>query len=322
MKRNREDLTFNTVAERYKSRRTIHGSLRQPHVLSNVNRMQMRWGNRLLADVEWEDEIDSLKHELSTKGDVFAKRVVPLSSATINTYLVCLSSMFRLATEKMSYPYTLPRIAKLKENVRQTYLKPEQITELCELLDPYRRALFKFSFHTGLRNTNCRELRWDQVSVNWTEGDATIEFKGNQMKSRRHHEIPLNSYAFAILENQKGICQEINRKYEIDSPWVFPFISSYRVCDPKDRESYVKPMSLQNVTRGSWRKACKQLKLPKDVVFHTARHSFGTNHIRQGTSVPELKILGDWSSVDSLTRYIHTDNRRKRELINKAAVRV
>lgn len=317
----RKKLTFREVAQRWEARPTRFGNEQSETRVAIVKRLVKRYGDTRLSDVFWEDEIDLLKSELRRTGDRFALRTKPLVESSINNYLGVLSMLFNLATGTMGYPNALPKIEKLAEARRQTALRPEEITEFCDELDPYRRSLFKMAFHTGLRNTNVRELLWSQCIVDWDAGEAYLRFRKEDMKSGKEHEIPVNKYAFGIIENQKMICNEMERKHGVEIPWVFPFFNHSRKWNRENPESRFRPMGRQSVTR-TFAKIREKLSLPDDVVFHTSRHSFATHHVRNSTHQSELMKLGNWSNMKSLERYVHVDHKRKREVLENVQVKV
>lgn len=317
----RKKLTFRQVAQRWEARPTRFGNEQSETRVAIVQRLVERYGDTKLSDLYWDDEIDLLKSELRRTGDKFAKRVKPLAESSINNYLGVLSMLFNLATGTMGYPNALPKIEKLMEARRQTALRPEEITAFCDELDPYRRSLFKMAFHTGLRNTNVRELLWSQCIVNWESGEAYLRFRKEEMKSGKEHEIPVNDYAFGMIEQQRMICSELQRKHGVEIPWVFPFFHPSRKWDRENPESRFRPMGRQAVTR-TFGPIREKLDLPDDVVFHTSRHSFATHHVRNSTHQSELMKLGNWSNMKSLERYVHVDHKRKREVLEKVQVKV
>tara|TARA_Y100000588_G_C14259314_1_gene926915 strand:- start:3109 stop:3561 length:453 start_codon:yes stop_codon:yes gene_type:complete len=134
-----------------------------------------------------------------------------------------------------------------------------------------------FSLHTGLRQSNVKNLRWNQV--NW---DArTVVFHPNEVKSGKYLNIPLSKTAFQLLVNIYG---EQNQSSE----YVFTY----------------KNKPITQVSTKAWRKALIRANI-HDFRWHDLRHTWASWHIQNGTPLMALKELGGWSSLDMVMKYAH-----------------
>ena len=307
-----ENICFSNLAERYLDSETIHGNRRSEAVTIITRRLIQRFGNLKLADVNWPVAIAEMVRELKVDGDIFAAKRRKYSNAYINIYITTLNAMFRLANDSFGYAKPLPRTKKLPEPGRELYLKPAQITALCDHLPPLRASMVRFAFHTGLRNTTVRLLKWDQVET--TGSKTVIEFYGTQMKNSKPFAAPLNRHAVELLRERKTVTEELEGTVGGSIPWVFAQ-SGRRLQD-------CRPLGRTGMCNDVWKRAVAAAGLPANTTFHTLRHSMATHHVKNGTDSTELLAVGGWRSIASVTRYLHVDVDHQHTVLERVAERV
>ena len=164
---------------------------------------------------------------------------------------------------------------------RTRWLTAEEWSRLEKALraeSPTLADLAEFSIHTGVRENNALELRWDQLDLQ----RRVAWFYADQMKGRVAHGIPLNDAAYAVLERRKGISKV----------YVFP--------SPDSGKPYVK------ASNRSWYAALRKSKLKKTgVVWHTLRHTWASWAVMSGVRLEEVMRLGGWKTYSMVLRYAH-----------------
>jgi integrase len=164
---------------------------------------------------------------------------------------------------------------------RTRWLTAEEWTKLHQALRAESETLAdlaEFSVHTGLRENNALELRWDQVDLR----RRVAWFYADQMKGRVPHGIPLNDAALSVLARRKGISRG----------WVFPA--------PDSGKPYTK------ASNRAWYAALKKSKLKgTGVVWHTLRHTYASWAVMSGVKLEEVMRLGGWKTYAMVLRYAH-----------------
>jgi integrase len=141
---------------------------------------------------------------------------------------------------------------------------------------PTLADLAEFSVHTGLRENNALELRWDQIDLQ----RRVAWFYADQMKGKVAHGIPLNDAAMSVLA----------RRRRISKVYVFPA--------PDSGKPYTK------ASNRAWYAALKKSKL-NGVVWHTLRHTWASWAVMSGVRLEELMRLGGWKTYSMVLRYAH-----------------
>jgi integrase len=142
-----------------------------------------------------------------------------------------------------------------------------------ELAD-HLRPMADFAIATGLRWSNVRLLRWDQVSL--TRRHVTIEARS--MKGRKARGFPLSSAALQALRRVPG-------KRE---GYIFLYKNSKPIGSPKTglkaaiRRAGVAPFT-----------------------WHDLRHTWASWHVQKRTPLVVLKELGGWATLDQVMIYAH-----------------
>lgn len=211
----------------------------------------------------------------------------PTSNATVNRHLAQLSAILHYSHRRGWLP-AVPPIAKLHEPAKRVaWLTHEQAAALLAELPDHLRAMAGFALATGLRESNVRLLRWQQVdlerAVAWVHAD--------EAKAGRDLHVPLNAAALAVLQAQVGKHRR----------WVFP-------VERWERDESGQWVRLEGptgkISNHAWRKACTRAGVPW-LRFHDLRHTWASWHVQSGTPLPVLQELGGWASLAMVQRYAH-----------------
>lgn len=164
---------------------------------------------------------------------------------------------------------------------RTRWLTSEEWQKLLKALweeSPTLADLAEFSIHTGVRENNALELRWDQLDLK----RRVAWFYADQMKGRVPHGIPLNDAACAVLERREG------------TPKVYVFPS------PDSGKPYTK------ASNRAWYAALRKSKLKgTGVVWHSLRHTWASWAVMSGVKLEEVMRLGGWKTYSMVLRYAH-----------------
>jgi len=194
-----------------------------------------------------------------------------LYQPTANRYLSVVQSILylnKIQTKLSTFPERKKRIRWITENEAQKLL-----FELHKNAD-HLANMAEFTLATGLRETNCRLLKWSQLDM----ARKTAWFYGDEMKGKRDLGIPLNDDAIRVLKRCLGNHDE----------YVFTYKS--------------KPVG--KCSTKAWYKAKDRADI-KSFKWHDLRHTWASWHVQRGTSLPKLMELGGWKDYDMVLRYAH-----------------
>lgn len=236
-------------------------------------------GNRKLQDVTRAD-VERLRDSLSDK------------QTTANRVLALLSAMFNKAEawgERDSGSNPCRHVERFAERRRERPLAPEEIGVLWRYLDradrlqlekPAATLAIRLLLVTGCRLGEILTLRWEYLDLD--RGVAELPSSKTGAKT-----VPLGRTGVELL-----------KKAPQRSAWVLPGAKS---ASP-----------LVNLEK-PWRRIRKALRL-EDVRLHDLRHSFATQAIAAGLSLPKVGNLLGHKSVATTARYAHyLDEERGRD---------
>ena len=213
-------------------------------------------------------------------------------------------------------------IKKYKEQKRERFLSPDELACLGETLDNERKlaplavAAFRLLIYTGARLSEIQTLKWEYVRGN------KIHLPDSKTGAKA---IPLNRPA---LETLSGIARVEGNPYvitgklegayltDLQKPWrrirkQATVLFWFRHSDPATR--LVNALAEKTGERPSWEECQKaavaaNLELPgglTDVRIHDLRHTFASEAVMSGESLPMIgKILGH-TQTQTTARYAH-----------------
>ncbi|MDX8384789.1 MAG: site-specific integrase [Ghiorsea sp.] len=159
---------------------------------------------------------------------------------------------------------------------RIVWLTEVQVERLLSCVAKHLVDAVAFTLQTGLRESNCSKLKWEQVDMQ----RGVMVIYGDQAKAGLDVGLPLNSVAMEILRRRA-------RENEQDV-YVFEYKG--------------KVMSRFNAT--AWRNGLKKAGI-KDFRWHDLRHTWASWHVQHGTPLHVLQKLGGWSTYAMVQVYAH-----------------
>lgn len=216
------------------------------------------------------DEIDRAQIDR-----IKAKRAAIASHARANRYLALIRSVLRKACHEWEWIDRVPTVRLFPESEgRIRALTRDEFTRLVQHLPPHLAAMAVFSVATGLRQTNVRDLTWEQVDM----GLSHAFIPATQHKNGKPHAVPLNAPALAVLK----ACQGMHPTH------VFTY----------------RGRPIANVSTKAWWAALERAGI-EDFRWHDLRHTWATWQREEGTPTHELQRLGGWKSLSMVERYAH-----------------
>jgi integrase len=263
-----------------------HVSRKRPHTrydYRNVIERHIRpaIGRMKVAEVAWAD-IDALHRKITKAGHhTQANRVVAVAS-----------KMFSLAIRwKMRADNPCTQIERNAEQKRKRYLTPTELKRLTDAIDEMedRQAgdIFRLCLLTGCRVGEAMAARWNDI-----EPAGTWTKPGSTTKQKTDHVVPLSVPA-------KELLAELRRK--TNGPWVFPADSK-----PGHRVTVQK----------SWLALCKAARVT-GLRTHDLRHSFASQLVSGGASLPLIGSLLGHSNPITTSRYSHLYDDPQREAVER-----
>ena len=210
--------------------------------------------------------------QISKQDIAEARSGIKGSPGTVNRYLNYFRAILMYAYEELGWLDSKPIVKRVKEDPRShKYFTQQQIKKLLRYLPEHLKKPFIFSLMTGVRMSNCLNLRWDHIQGN------QISIEGTETKNGKGLSVPLNAKCIELL-------------------------------DSIDRQgSYVFLYAGRRITRASntgWYKALDKAGL-KGFRWHDIRHTRATHHVQNGTPLHTLQHLGGWSDFNIVNRYAH-----------------
>ena len=210
--------------------------------------------------------------QISKQDIAEARSGIKGSPGTVNRYLNYFRAILMYAYEELGWLDSKPIVKRVKEDPRShKYFTQQQIKKLLRYLPEHLKKPFIFSLMTGVRMSNCLNLRWDHIQGN------QISIEGTETKNGKGLSVPLNAKCIELL-------------------------------DSIDRQgSYVFLYAGRRITRASntgWYKALDKAGL-KGFRWHDIRHTWAAHHVQNGTPLHTLQHLGGWSDFNIVNRYAH-----------------
>ena len=236
-----------------------------------------------VADVGYAD-VDALHRKITkSEAPIAANRAISL-----------LRGMFKLAIRwRWIEKNPATGIVRNREHRRQRYLTGEELGRLTVALaahsDRQSANIIRMLLLTGARRGEVQSMRWQDVD---TEG------RWNKpaflTKQKTAHSVPLSAPARQLLAG-----------LDHSGDWVFPSSGA-----SGHRRSIQK----------QWRKICSAAKIT-GVTLHDLRHSFASQLVSSGASLPLIGALLGHSNPQTTARYAHLfDDPLKRAVESVGAV--
>lgn len=201
-----------------------------------------------------------------------------------NRLLALIRAAFNYARNSLDWPGDNPTrgVKRYREESRDRFLQPEELTPLMEALDaetPLIRDFFKLCLFLGARQSNVREMKWQDI-----HGDT---WRIPRTKNEEPLILLLVPEAIAILDARRELTN--------GSPWVFP--------SPKSDG----PLTTPGAQTG-WRRVRKKSGL-ENLRPHDLRRTLGSWQAGAGVSTAIIgKTLGHKSpQATAIYSRLHLD---------------
>ena len=204
----------------------------------------------------------------------------PLATITYTIHLFHLHRML----EELAWTEDLPLLARLvlrQDTPRQEHYLPRPLTvdqdrliqqELLRRDDRNSNALLLLR-HTGMRIGECADLSFDCLRLVGPQ-DWAIHVPLGKLKTERM--VPVDSF----------VCRLVERLRLLRSQDPLP-ADGFLLARPSGRDALLRNL------RYFWRDLVASVGITTRIVPHQLRHSFGTEMLRAGVSLPAvMKLLG------------------------------
>lgn len=296
---NKNEVFFNGsfiefVREEIKSNQTLGAKTKVSHT-NTVNKLVefTKTGDIKFEQVNYTFVDNFLNHLRKEK---LAINTVHKQHKTIRKYI-------EIAIKKGYYdlPNPCKEIKVKTEQKKRDVLTFEEMQKL-EKLDLHKfvdkvalvRDMFLFSCYTGLRISDATNLKAEYVK----KGKEGYELEFVTIKVNKRAEIPLHSLFKkngAKLSSPEAI---LEKYYHKKNEFVFPKLTEPFI------NSHLKVIA-------------EEAKIPLNITFHTARHSFGT-YMASKIPLPQLMYLMQHSDIKTTMMYVNMNQ----ELVKQGLLKV
>lgn len=225
---------------------------------------------------------------------LYSKDVKKNSPNTRSNYFYTLRAFYAFAYKKelvsrnISLSMDFMKMPKKERN----YLTEEEVAEILKNIDNRLiNLMVTFLFNTGLRITECRNLKVDDVDLN-AKVIHVIEGKG-----RKDRTVPINDKLYKLLVDYKENWRE---GYKSDT-----FFASKRT----GKASYCH-------INATLKEAAKKAGIQKQVSCHVLRHSFASALVKKNVNLVQIQKLLGHESLAVTSIYTHTNLEQLSEAVN------
>lgn len=213
------------------------------------------------------DAIEQLR--LDAKADGWAPSTIDRLMNTVNSVLH--------ACHRWRCLDVLPAIPKYNQRRGEPrWLTPAEFARLCAELPPHLEVAARFAVYTMLRMRAQSSLTWTQI--NMKEKRAWIA--RDRMKAGHTFGFPLSTEAMKALRDARALHPTGERVFQFEG----------RPVDNFRTPAFIKAVERAKVAPLRW---------------HDLRHTGASWAVQGGVTLPELMVLGDWRSYQSVLIYAH-----------------
>jgi len=212
-------------------------------------------------------------------------------TGTINRELELTRHTFNLAIRgrKILHAAHVPMLRE--DNTRSGFFTREEVEGLCRYLEPPKDSFVMFAFLTGWRDSDIRNLKWEN-----------IDFQANEVRIFVGRDKNRKGRVFFMYDDLRRILMKVRPAVASPNDPVFK-IGSFRkawntACYKAGIPCTVRPI----VIRGHVQKGTvKVLKASR--TFHDLRRSFAREMDRAGVRHGAIMALGGWKTDSVFRRY-------------------
>jgi len=226
-----------------------------------------------VLDVQFTD-VDSLHRKITKAGSPYAA----------NRALAVVAKMFALACRwQMRGDNPAKHVERNVESKRKRYLSADELARLTAALAEYPNQqianIIRLLMLTGSRRSEVVLMRWKDIDLEngtWTKPASTT-------KTKTDHSVPLSAPAMQLLSEIYDAQRGAHSEHVFPSPR-----GDGRVIELKDH----------------WARLCKVAGIA-GLRIHDLRHSFASQLVSGGASLPLISALLGHSNPTTTARYAH-----------------
>ena len=232
-----------------------------------------RLGNRALASIK-ANELERIQASLKEEGR--------LAQSTINRYYAFLKHALNVSIrDGLIKENPVKNVQFFKEPKGRTiFLSEADEAKLREVFPPEFWPFVEFAIHTGMRQSEQFNLRWENIDL----ASKVLTIPLSKSGETRH--VQLNGKAISILK-------ELKNRQVILTPWVFP--SPVNPTKPRDGNAFYKKIFIPAVEKAGL----------LGVVWHTLRHTFCSRLVQAGIPLTTVQKLAGHKDYSTTLIYSH-----------------
>jgi len=242
----------------------------------------------------WKDVLGNKTLAQIIPGDIeryVAKRLTKVKPATSNRELAFLKRVFNVAIADGQTERNPVRLVKLRKenNARVRLLTEEEEVALCKAIGDVEWPMVLVAMHTGLRQAEQFQLRWE--NVDFTTGIITVP-RSKHGETRR---VPMNDTVREIF---------CTRQSRLKSEYVFPSGTDTTPIDACNymRRIFVPALKAAGVENFHW---------------HDLRHTFASRLIMAGVDLRTVQELMGHKTITMTLRYSHLSPAHQLDAVQK-----
>jgi site-specific recombinase XerD len=226
--------------------------------------------------------VASIKSAELERIQVSLREAGKLAPSTINRHFAFLKHTFNIALrDGLIKENPVKGVHFFKEpKGRTVFLSEADEAKLKESFSPEYWPYVELAIHTGLRQSEQFNLRWENIDM--TSRVLTVPVS----KSGLTRHVPLNDTALAVLRDLKA-------RQVILSPWVFP--SPVDHTKPRDGNAFYKKVFVPAIEKAGL----------SGVVWHTLRHTFCSRLVQAGVPLTTVQKLAGHKDYSTTLIYAH-----------------
>jgi integrase len=287
----REAPTMAELADRFEQE---HLPRKRSNTATDYKRMlnlyiRPHFGNMKVSAVDFV-HVDRLHREITKAGH----------HTRANAVVRVMSRMFTLSMKwKMRSDNPAKGIEKNHENQRRRYMKGDELAKVTAALaaHPGKQAadIIRFLLLTGCRRGEALSCAWADIDLS----TGTWSKPASSTKQKENHSVPLSAPVRLLLARIAD--EQVGGNPPTDSPFVFPSDSA------RGHRAEIKR---------DWASICKAAGIV-GLRIHDLRHSFASELVSGGASLPLIGALLGHSNVSTTQRYSHLYDSPQRAAVEK-----
>jgi len=267
-------------------------AIKYTHSKSYVRTVETSF-NQLL---KFSDNLSLIKYDVR-RLEKFIIKTFKRSKYSAALYYRTLKAAFNKAVDWdyiPSNPFNKIKLPKFQKP-NPAYITYSELQQILRYVPGNLVELYEFAFFTGLRLSEIIFLKWNSVNLN----SRLIQIGSKEFitKGKKIRTIPVCERVYEILLNQFPKILNNKRNFVFHKSNAFPFTASY--------------------ISKKFKNAVRKSELDERIHFHSLRHSFASNLIKEGVSIYEISKLLGHSSISVTEIYSHLDIGTLKEAVNK-----